>query len=61
MYVDIIEKFSKLTLLEICWCKQNFEDIKGVIRSRKSETDRQHNGLKKHYAQKLKIEQHELR
>jgi hypothetical protein len=44
-----------------------FEDSKGVIRSRKSKKDRQHNGQKKkdkqrstkHYAEKLKLEQQE--
>jgi len=50
--------------------KEEFEDIKGVIRIRKSKKDTQHNGQKKKYKRtnndlqnidiKLKIELHEL-
>jgi len=49
--------------------KEKFEDTKGVLRFRKSEKDRQHNGQKKKSKwtttiyktlhRKLKIEQHE--
>jgi len=43
------------------WMKEEFEDTKGVIRSRKSKKDRQHNSQKKkdrqHNSQKIKDKQ----
>jgi hypothetical protein len=58
-----------LTRLEL-WCvKENFEDTKGVIRSRKSKKDRQYNDKRKSTKEqtlihktlrrKIKTEQHE--
>jgi len=34
------------------WMKEEFEDTKGVIRSRKSKKDRQHNSQKKKHKQR---------